>query len=1216
MKHIFLLIFWCFTQTLFSQKETDCSPNAGFDQVICFDDEIILSAPSSDDYNAPPNITWTYLPGGPLPVSQVGFTNQGGLITGVTHIGINKWPAGNYTFQFCVDCADTNNDGQMDRLCAEVVVRVKAEPGDPVITEPDNTQDGMVTVCYSAIMGLSEPAQDEMATVTISPNDGDVTYTQVGNQLFLQREMTNIPYDGECTYKVIYSIEKDDCTKSTSVDVTFVNPYDPNGDGVIEGRIIACPSCTDLLKLRGDWPGCGGKGVWTLVSGPGPVTFSGVLTDIGWANATVTTNGTYTFQYTVSNADPCIITTPFTLTCSVLALDEFTLGPDKNIQVCSETMPAGTYPFSFNQIPNAIYEWKPGIPLTPGMSFSQPHNYFSDVILANPVNLKFYPISIIVRAYKFYIDPDCTGGPAEPYEVTLPYSDPNLNWDYLTQLQVSGDSCIHRCTTQSKITIMGTPVIQMPDDQLDFLCSNGTEVLVIGDYFEAPNATYSAYIYVTDHTSGTTIQVNNAPYVPGSSFWSTDQLKLIGPGDYDIMIRAVSNVNGVSCADTAYLKVRIRIPQPVDAGEDQVKCYNDPTRLNGTDSYQNGIQGTWSQVNCNPCTITFADPHDRNTQIFFTGITPANLPVDLFFEWTYSSEESTCKLADTVKVTVLPCRVPCDNLGLNIKTQCLEEKIVLTAFNSQGYEIDESIYQIQWTGSASEFPIINTNPVSVSNASPVSYTLEVWLNEGGVPTCYNTLSGVASCDTAPSGCGVRVIERCDECGNVEVFVIDEDGNPVQPAQYEHELRWVVYGNLLDPVGKVYTNENPIKVHPQACYSLQYDRYVYPENVPHVPGYHESICEFDLPVTCVSISCPGPCQDFPTFFIAGCGDDLDQLLNLTFPDGCHNVCGSVNGSSGTLGVFNSGNNPVTSGYHILWKNTDTGTYVTGNVADINYVLITGIGPDSCCFWEDRYEPNCTCTQEPTSVMCEQPIVKYCKPDGSVTYVPGIPRIAWTGVAGASSYLLEVTFGNPEGCCESAMTGTQLIPVSGSPWEIPIGWNCFTIRIKALNADGSCEESEWSYPYQYCPAEYVCSPVIIVCGCCHGRSDEAVALPVQVMGEEEMSAYLKEHPGTTYPTLAEALVAMGYQTPADAFVTVRPNPARNEITVLPGSRVRETETYTFEMIDALGHRVLRRVLAGTEPHTLDISALEAGVYTWRLFAGTDGKLLETGKMIVIL
>lgn len=82
-----------------------------------------------------------------------------------------------------------------------------------------------------------------------------VLFSQKETDCSPNREMTNVPYEGECMYKVIYSIEKDDYTKSTSVDVTFVNPYNPNGDGVIEGRILSCPSRTDLLKLRSDRPG-------------------------------------------------------------------------------------------------------------------------------------------------------------------------------------------------------------------------------------------------------------------------------------------------------------------------------------------------------------------------------------------------------------------------------------------------------------------------------------------------------------------------------------------------------------------------------------------------------------------------------------------------------------------------------------------------------------------------------------------------------------------------------------------------------------------------------------------------------------------------------------------------------------------------------------------------------------------------------------------------
>ncbi|MEZ4893974.1 MAG: hypothetical protein R2778_13285 [Saprospiraceae bacterium] len=69
--------------------------------------------------------------------------------------------------------------------------------------------------------------------------------------------------------------------------------------------------------------------------------------------------------------------------------------------------------------------------------------------------------------------------------------------------------------------------------------------------------------------------------------------------------------------------------------------------------------------------------------------------------------------------------------------------------------------------------------------------------------------------------------------------------------------------------------------------------------------------------------------------------------------------------------------------------------------------------------------------PLRIYCEQPIVKYCNPDGSVSYVPGQPQIAWYGVPGATGYLVEVTYGSVSECCSSNHLGIDSFLVSNSP-----------------------------------------------------------------------------------------------------------------------------------------------------------------------------------------
>lgn len=86
-----------------------------------------------------------------------------------------------------------------------------------------------------------------------------------------------------------------------------------------------------FLHLNGDRPGCDGIGTWELVSGPGPVFIDNSAPDLGDAYATVSIPGTYTFLYTASNIDP-YPTSTYELTCTVLDVDQFHLGPEKPIR--------------------------------------------------------------------------------------------------------------------------------------------------------------------------------------------------------------------------------------------------------------------------------------------------------------------------------------------------------------------------------------------------------------------------------------------------------------------------------------------------------------------------------------------------------------------------------------------------------------------------------------------------------------------------------------------------------------------------------------------------------------------------------------------------------------------------------------------------------------------------------------------------------------------
>ncbi|MBK7936602.1 MAG: T9SS type A sorting domain-containing protein [Lewinellaceae bacterium] len=562
----------------------------------------------------------------------------------------------------------------------------------------------------------------------------------------------------------------------------------------------------------------------------------------------------------------------------------------------------------------------------------------------------------------------------------------------------------------------------------------------------------------------------------------------------------------------------------------------------------------------------------------------------------------------------------CNNLkDISVVGECRGDQVILTVLDRNGDPFDPTQYLINWTTNGTN--TTGVNPITV-NASTVDYIVEVLYIDGDVAFCVNSDTGRIVCDTIPSGCGITVTESCDSCGNVVITAVFEGTNiPVPPTNYLHEFYWWVYGGPGDDDGVLYQDVNSITIHADACYSLMYHHYVYPPGVPQVPGYHTSICKFQISKRCVTVECPGSeCENFPTFFIAGCGDDLDQSLNLTFPGNCQSACGPYIGSSVTLGVFYTSNNqPVDPGlYNITWENGTTGTYAYGNLLYIDKIRITGKGKEACCVWEDKYTPDCMCNGEPGYVHCEIPVIKYCASDGSVTYTYQPPQIVWYGVPGATSYQLEVTFDNmEEGCCRyPPPAGTLYYTVTGTSWVFPANWTCFTIRVKAINPEGICTETEWSYPYTYCQETNSCFPVITTCGCCHERAENTFGLSTVVIEEEELLARLQAYPGKGYSTLSEALRAMGYTTATEPGITVYPNPARHEIVVEFVNHLSETDSYTFGMYDVYGREVLRRTLDGSaQSHTIRISTLAPGAYTWRVTGVVNDKVSQTGKLIIV-
>ena len=1198
MKTFLLTCSLLLTLSLQAQKEPNCAANANEDDTICYlDRQMFLNALHVNDYYSPLTSTWSIVSVPPAAIGNVSIVTPTNSLTSNVTCSVYPWPTGSYTFQFMVKC--TNGFFAVDN----VTIVVQPAVTQAEITMLDNsTPPNLITTCKTVDLQATIPGANEDFGTSYTPLDNklDIDYDELTGILTVTRINVQSSSQGNCQYQVVYSIDNGGCISYDTVSIYFVGPQDPNNDDIIEGHIFgSCPRCGNVLILQGDRPGCGAAGYWSLVdpSQAPYVTFSDVNTVKGDAKATVSQPGTYVFQYCTDGGMYCPPSCD-TISCTVLSMDGISLGPDQYYFLCDSVVAPGNYDFTIPYTPNAVITSDNN---STWYTITQPNATTIRVTVNTPVNVhESGNINFIISATMYFIDKDCDGT-FDPY--TPSSTDPAAVHAEIQKLIDMG-ICIDSCRDQMLIFIEGSPTITLEADTVNFLCSSGTEFIQLSDYYLTSVGSGDGLHIVEIHV----LEQDGTPIGP---VLAPNASVLLDGGNgshyvFEIYSAWVNPLTNDTCSLTDTLYINIFTPAKPTAGSDQFKCFNEATLLNGSDPYGGQVQGTWRQVNCGgSCTVTFSDPHDRNAQVFFTGINWNDLPVDLYFEWSFTATDTNCHFSDTTIIHVDSCLIACDSIGLSVAAKCIGDSIKLVVLDKYGHLIGYP-YLVLWNTGQTGNPVTVADPGNVFN-----YAAQVVLLVNNRKICVDTIFGSIQCDSTPLLCGIRLVESCDRCGNVVVTAVDENGNPVPYWAYHDTFRWVVFGDPTATSGVVHQNVGSITVHPGACYTLLYEHYYYPNNphIPQVPGTQDSICRIQFPKICVSIECEGPCDTFPIFHIAGCGDDLDLLHNLTFPSGCQSIS---NGISGTLGVFDENWNPVNpSPYTITWENGSHTTYVNGQITTINTVRIED--PNRCCFWEGGYTPSCMCSCTPHSLQCEQPIVKYCNQDGSVTYIPGPLQITWYGVPGAASYILEVSFANTDECCtNSPVPATQYINVTGTTWVFPSTWGCFTVRVKAVNPNGICKETEWSQPYRYCRGEITCTPVITVCGCCHGeRAMEYAGLKAVVVDEEVLATYLQEYPGTSYSNLQDALNAVGEGQLSTQAFKVYPNPANDVLYIQPAQWIKGA--YAARIQDLLQREWQKAALTEAAETSLHIGNLPAGIYLVSI-QDSNGTLLMTQKVIV--
>lgn len=1146
----FLSLLFCLN--LSAQDAAECAVNAGPDKTICCDQQMVLDAPVSQDYNTPANPVWTFISG----PQQANIVIPKAFNTPVTFA--SPCVPGQYVFEFCADCKDLNGDGTNDRPCDQVVITVTPPVAPPTIT-PAN-----VTVCNMATFTVTPAGPGETASAFVDDGGLNAFTTQiVGNQLIVKSNLHKFVLN-ECDFMVVYSISNGGCSNYTTAMVHFTQPYDPNLDGLVEGHVES--SCDRVLRLRGDHPGCDGSGTWA-VNGPGIPTFVSQTPSNGDADVLVSQTGVYTLTYTVTSP-PCSTST-YTFTHQVVSIEDYILIPDdQRFSFCDNIMPAGTYCFTFNELEYSTYEWHVSSPAhAASVQITNPNSHASCLVLDNPIDLSASALLIYVTAYRYYIDPDCDGPLPPYYSPTIP--DP--------------DQCYEYCEAFANISFVGEPKVEVPVEPVRFLCSDCHEDVFLKNYAKVVNfVPTTTKVTVVSQPSGSAPIVNPKMSQP---------VALDGCGEYVFKLDFMTFTNPI-CTTTVYLTFILEQPKTVSAGTPQKKCYNETIRLNGNMPYGPNITGTWTQIDCpsgtpNTNSATFS-PHDPNTVVSH-GLSWNDLPKRICFEWSFGSENPICDLSDVTWVDVDQCLAPCPDI--QVVSICENNIIKLTALDGNGNLLPD-VYNINWT-------ITNGTPTTPPNANPqlipypgnlISYQVDVSLVINDETVCEKTADGRADCGRVE--CGARVVEKCDECGMIVVTLVDAiTGDPIVIQNYEHEVTWWVNGHQIK-------NQNPIKMAPGSCYKMKYFRYTYPPGSPHVPGL-ATICEFDIDETCPTLECPGPCNDMPDFFLAGYGDAVTNSLGLPFPSGSYSFC-SGNGLYGTIGIFSSTSfNPAD--YIITWENGSSGLYVTGSLFNIDYVKIVKRS-NPCCYWEGRYRPVC-CENVPTQVHCENPIIKHCDGEGGVTYTNGSPQIAWEGVTGATGYEIRVTLPNGS---------TTIYNAPYSPWMIPaIYFNstCIIIEVRAVFASELCDNPGWSEPFEYCYDRSECERTLVICGCCGGeRSNEG--LREVVVSEETIHALLDASPGLRHATLQQALAERSQAVPGT--IAVFPNPANTRLEV-KGTGLKAGR-HTAYLYDLLGRVRLSQPLSETVSVAFEVASLPTGVYLIAV-KDANGAVVHTEKVSIV-
>lgn len=200
---------------------------------------------------------------------------------------------GSYIFRWVISGGDGGcSNSQAD---VEVVVSENVKP----VTVAGNPR----TTCYDTPVTLTgnTPLENETALWTVYKNGLPATEVQLSNPTLANAKATGLLANTAYTFRWTIT---NSCNSDFS-EVVISTTATAGVKQALAGTDQCFPAATNTFNLDGNVAGAGETGTWVLISGPNTPTFNANQFN---ARVTGALNGTYVFQWQLSNGD-CVATT-------------------------------------------------------------------------------------------------------------------------------------------------------------------------------------------------------------------------------------------------------------------------------------------------------------------------------------------------------------------------------------------------------------------------------------------------------------------------------------------------------------------------------------------------------------------------------------------------------------------------------------------------------------------------------------------------------------------------------------------------------------------------------------------------------------------------------------------------------------------------------------------------------------------------------------------